>query len=316
MYLPSCGILVRNITHVDVNEMSDKTLTVEGKEIPVTNPNKILFPEVSLTKWDYVMRMARLAPYILPYTRDRLLTVIRYPHGVEGKSFYQKNIPEYAPDWVQSTEEENTQYILLQDTPTLVWLATQAALEFHVSFHFADSNQPAELVFDLDPSAEGFDKVTEVALALYRSLQSLGLNAIPKTSGATGIQVYVPIERRYTFEQTRIVGQFLGNFLREKNPGLITLERFKKDRGDKVYFDYLQHWRGKTLVAPYSPRARKHAPVSAPIFWSELERGLKPEDFNLLNIHTRLSKVGDLFRKVAAERERQSLDDILNFIKT
>lgn len=296
--------------------MTEKVLTVEGKEIPVTHPDKIMFPEIHLTKWDYVMHMARLAPFMLPYTRDRLLTVIRYPHGVHGKSFYQKNIPEYAPDWVQSAEEGETRYILLQDTPTLVWLATQAALEFHVSFHFAQSERPAELVFDLDPSVKGFDKVTEVALALQRALQSLGLKSVPKTSGATGIQVYVPIERRYTFEQTRRVGKFLGTFLQEKNPTLITLERLKKDRGRKVYFDYLQHWHGKTLAAPYSPRARANAPVSTPLLWSELERGLQPEDFSLLNIHGRLSKVGDLFHKVAAKVERQSLDDILDFIKT
>lgn len=296
--------------------MTDKAVTIDNKEITVTNPDKVLFPELSLTKWDYVLHMARLAPYMLPYTHNRLLTVIRYPDGVSGKSFYQKNIPKYAPDWVHTGEEGETRYILLQDTATLVWLATQAALEFHVSFHFVASQKPAELAFDLDPSVEGFDKVTEVALALHDALCSLGLHSIPKTSGATGIQVFVPIERRYTFEETRRVGKFLGTFLQEKNPRLITLERLKKDRGNKVYFDYLQHWYGKTLVAPYSPRAKQMAPVSTPLLWSELERGLQPTDFNLLNIHQRLTKSGDLFRPLAGGAEGQSLDDILHFIET
>lgn len=299
-----------------VKQLADKVLKVEGKEIPVSNPDKVLFPDIPLTKWEYVMHMARLAPFMLPYTRDRLLTVIRYPDGVNGKHFYQKNIPSHAPEWVQWKREEDTEYILLQDTPTLVWLATQAALEFHTSFHFADSDRPAELVFDLDPSVEGFAAVTEVALALYSTLKSLGLKAVPKTSGATGIQVYVPIERRYSFDETRQVGKFLGEYLREKLPHLITLERMKRDRGTKVYFDYLQHWHGKTLVAPYSARARKRAPVSTPVLWSELENGIQPEDFNLINIHERLHKSGDLFQKVITPSERQSLDDILNFVNT
>lgn len=296
--------------------MANKVIKIDDKEIPVSNPDKMLFPDVSLTKWDYVMHMARLAPFMLPYTKDRLLTVIRYPDGVEGKYFYQKNIPSHAPKWVQSKTEEDTDYILLQDTPTLVWLATQAALEYHTSFHLAESDIPEELVFDLDPPDEGFEAVTKVALLLRQALNSIGLMAIAKTSGATGIQVYVPIERRYSFAETRQVGQFLGKYLQEKNPRLITLERFKRDRGNKVYFDYLQHWHGKTLAAPYSPRARAVAPVSTPVLWTELERGIQPDDFHLLNIHGRLAKTGDLFQKVVDEQERQSLDDILNFINT
>lgn len=294
--------------------MPDKHVNVDGKQMTVTNPDKLFFPEISLTKWDYVMHMAQLAPFILPYTRDRLLTVIRFPHGVNGESFYQKNIPDYAPDWVSSARWKETQYILLQDPPTLVWLATQAALEFHVSFHFANNDLPAELVFDLDPSVEGFDKVTEVALDLHQCLQSLGLHSYAKTSGATGIQVYVPIARKYTFDQTRKIGHFLGMFLQEKKPSLVTLERFKKHRDNKVYFDYLQHWHGKTIAAPYSPRAKEHAPVSTPIHWSELERGIDPADFHLLNIHTRLQEIGDLFHPM--NQEQQSLDKILHFINT
>ena len=294
--------------------MTEKHVNVDGKQITVTNPDKLLFPEISITKWDYVMHMARLAPYMLPHTKDRLLTVIRFPNGVDKKSFYQKNMPDYAPDWISSVRWKETRYILLQDIPTLVWLATQAALEFHVSFHLANNDLPAELVFDLDPSVEGFDKVTEVALDLYHCLKSLGLHSYAKTSGATGIQVYVPIARKYTFEQTRKIGHFLGMFLQEKKPSLVTLERFKKHRRNKVYFDYLQHWRGKTIAAPYSPRAKKHAPVSTPIFWSELERGVNPADFHLLNIHKRLQETGDLFRQM--NQKRQSLDNILHFINT
>jgi bifunctional non-homologous end joining protein LigD len=299
-----------------VKELKDKIVKVEGKHIQVTNPDKILFPDISMTKWDYVMHMARLAPFMLPYTRDRLLTVIRYPDGVRGKHFYQKNIPSYAPDWVETKTDGDNEYILLQNTATLVWLATQAALEFHTSFHLAGSDIPAELVFDLDPSREGFEAVTEVALLLHQVLQSIGLNAFAKTSGATGIQVYVPIERRYSFKQTRRVGQFLGKYLQERHPRLVTLERMKRLRGHKVYFDYLQHWHGKTIAAPYSPRARAQAPVSTPVSWRELEKGVHPDDFTLLNIHRRLEVTGDIFQNVLDVRKRQSLDAILHVIRT
>lgn len=296
--------------------MEPYVLKIEGREIPVSNPDKILFPEISLSKWDVVIRMARIAPFILPHTRNRLLTVIRFPDGIHGKHFYQKNIPPHAPDWIQTKTAGETEYILLQDMPTLVWLATQAALELHTSFHLADSDKPAELVFDLDPSIEGFEAVTEVALKLNEALSSIGLKAIAKTSGATGIQVYIPIERRYSFSETRQVGQFLATYLLEKNPHLVTLERLKRDRGHKVYIDYLQHWHGKTLIAPYSLRARPNAPVSTPVLWRELERGLTPEDFNILNIHSRLDQAGDLFQALLSERERQSLDDLLHFIQS
>lgn len=296
--------------------MASKILRIENKDIAVTRPDKLLFPDVSLSKWEYVLHMVRLAPYIIPYTRNRLLTVIRYPDGTEGKHFYQKNIPAYAPNWVRTARDGGTRYILLQDTATLAWLATQAALEFHTSFHFAGSGRPAELVFDLDPSVEGFAAVTEVALLLNQTLLSLGLTSMPKTSGATGLQVYVPIERHYSFRETRSFGHFLGRYLQEKHPRLITLERLKRHRGDKVYIDYLQHWYGKSIIAPYSPRARKGAPVSTPLRWKELERGFNPQESHLRNIHARLSETGDLFQLMKEDAARQSLDEILHAIRS
>lgn len=299
-----------------VTQQEDRVLKIENRDIAVTNPDKLLFPEVSLSKWDFVLHIVRLAPFMLPYCRDRLLTTIRFPDGVGGKSFYQKNKPDYAPEWVQSQTSDNTEYILLQDTATLVWLATQAALEFHPSFHLAGDERPTELVFDLDPTVEGFAAVTEVALALRESLRSLGLTGVAKTSGATGLQIYVPIEQGYTFAQTRKVGKFLAEYLEAEHPRLVTLERLKRDRGTKVYIDYLQHWRGKTLIAPYSPRAREMAPVSTPVLWRELEQGIQPNDFNLINIHRRLSQIGDLFAPVRSASKQTSLDNILSFINS
>lgn len=294
-------------------EKEVRILQVEGHEIRISNPNKVLFPQIGMTKWEYVLACARLADYLLPYCRDRLLTTIRFPDGVEKESFYQKNVPTPCPKWVKTKKAGNIRYILLNSLPTLVWLANLACLEFHVSFHLAeDENRPTELVFDLDPSIPSFPEVAEVAFHTREALQSMGLDGLVKTSGATGLQVYVPIEPIYSFEQTRKVNRFLAEYLENRFPQLVTIERRKQDRGKKVYFDYLQHWRNKTLIAPYSPRATRTATVSVPIRWEELSQ-IRPEQFHLRNVFERLEQVGDLFRPVR-EGKRYRLEPILRFL--
>jgi bifunctional non-homologous end joining protein LigD len=243
------------------------------------------------------------------------LTTIRFPDGVKGKSFYQKHVPSHAPEWVRTSVWNQVEYVLLEDMATLAWLANLACLEFHLSFDRVDApDMPPELVFDLDPSAPPFEKVVEVALHTKEVLDDMGLTSYVKTSGATGLQVYVPIRHRYTFKETRRVSRFVALYLAQKHPSLITVERSVKNRGDKVYFDYLQHWRGKSLIAPYSPRARSGAPVSTPLTWEELQTGVRPEQFTLTTIHGRLAEKGDLFVGLLAEDKRHDLADILRWI--
>ncbi|MFC4078039.1 non-homologous end-joining DNA ligase [Salinithrix halophila] len=292
-----------------------KLVHVEGREIRITHPDKVLFPDISMTKWDWILHLTHLAPWILPYARDRYLTTIRWPDGVGSESFYQKNIPSHAPDWVTSVQSGNVRYILLQDTPTLIWLANLACLEYHLSFDTASfPDQPTEIVFDIDPSVEGFERVMETALLTREALLELGLDGVVKTSGATGLQIYVPIRQGYRFEQTRRISRFLAEYLAGQRPDLITLERKVKKRGEKVYFDYLQHWRGKSLIAPYSTRARPGAPVSTPLRWSELKPSLTPQAFTLNTIHQRLTSIQDPFRAVTDPDHRFNLDDILDFL--
>ncbi|OYD09667.1 non-homologous end-joining DNA ligase [Paludifilum halophilum] len=291
-------------------------VTVEDREIAVSNPDKILFPDISMTKWEWILHMTRLAPYLLPYCRGRFLTTIRYPDGVEGDFFYQKNAPSHTPDWIQTADAGSIRYILLQDTPTLIWLANLACLEFHPSFDYAEQpGYPPEIVFDLDPSVEGFDRVMETALYTREVLQKMGLDGWVKTSGATGLQVYVPIRSGYTFEDTRRISRLIAEYLTSRYPRLITVERSVSQRGDKVYFDYLQHWRGKSLIAPYSTRARRNAPVSTPLIWEELKPGLSPEQFTPEEVHRRLARLGDPFAPLYDPNHRYDLTDILNFIK-
>jgi bifunctional non-homologous end joining protein LigD len=287
---------------------------IHGKSIAITNPDKLLWTNPPITKLDFIKTLSGLAPYILPYTKERLLTTIRYPDGVDGKSFYQKNIPSHAPEWVESYVWENTDYILCNNVETLVWLGTQACLELHTSFHLCRDERPTELVIDLDPMGTDFSKVIEIALKIHELMQSLGIQIYAKTSGATGLQLYIPIERRYSFDDTRKVNQFLAQYFAERYPELVTIERMVKDRGKKIYYDYLQHWRGKTITAPYSTRARKGAPVSTPVTWRELERGIHPTQFHLHNILGRLQQIGDLFQPLVSESHHQSLDEMLTFV--
>lgn len=274
------------------------TITVQGQTLTVTNPDKPLWPEAGITKRIYLEKLAELAPYLLQYCRDRLLTVIRYPHGVGGTSFYQKNAPDPLPPFVRTALHEGIEYIVLDGLPELLWLGNLAALEFHPSLHYAGSPFPCEWMIDLDPSLEVEPRIMEAADIVGNVLRSLGLDSVPKTSGATGVQIIVPVRPGVTFDELRKIGHFVGRYVTEKHPGLFTLERLKKHRGDKIYFDYLQHYSGKTLAAPYTPRARPLATVSTPLTWDEVRRNVSPADYHLLNIGERLRQVGDLIGKV------------------
>lgn len=274
------------------------TITVQGQTLTVTNPDKPLWPEAGITKRIYLEKLAELAPFLLQYCRDRLLTVIRYPHGVGGTSFYQKNAPDPLPPFVRTALHEGIEYIVLDGLPELLWLGNLAALEFHPSLHYTGSPLPCEWMIDLDPSLEVEPRIMEAADIVGNVLRSLGLDSVPKTSGATGVQIIVPIRPGVTFDELRKIGHFVGRYVTEKHPGLFTLERLKKHRGDKIYFDYLQHYSGKTLAAPYTPRARPLATVSTPLTWDEVRRNANPADYHLLNIGERLRQVGDLIAKV------------------
>lgn len=274
------------------------SITIEGQSVTITNPDKPLWPEQSITKRIYLEKLAALSPYLLRYLRNRLLTVIRYPHGVEGKSFYQKNAPEPLPPFIRTVIHEDINYISLDGLPGLLWLGNLAALEFHPSLHYAGSSLPCEWMIDLDPSREVEPRIMEATAIVGEVLKSLGLSSVPKTSGATGVQIIVPIKQGVTFDELRKVGHLVGRYVTEKHPGLFTLERLKKQRGDKIYFDYLQHYRGKTLAAPYTPRARPLATVSTPLTWDEVVRNVSPEEFHLLNIEERLRVMGDLIEQL------------------
>ncbi|MCM3749129.1 non-homologous end-joining DNA ligase [Paenibacillus pasadenensis] len=284
-------------------------LVIEGETLTITNPSKPLWPEAGVTKLMFLEKLIQLSPYLIHHCRNRHLTTIRYPHGIHDKYFYQKNCPEPRPSFVRTRSSGGIEYVVLDSLPTLIWLGNLACLEFHASFEQAeDADHPTEWVIDLDPTLEEEPRIMEAAAFVGEQLAALGIQSIPKTSGATGVQIIVPLEDRLSFDELRFIGQFVGEFMAQKLPKLFTVERLKKNRGDLIYFDYLQHYAGKTIAAPYTPRAKKAATVSTPLTWEEISAGAQPRDFHLLNIAERLAERGDLLQQAPKQRLRPILE--------
>ncbi|QGQ94820.1 DNA polymerase domain-containing protein [Paenibacillus psychroresistens] len=286
-------------------------LEIEGNQIPVSHPDKILWPKLKISKLLYLQKLTVLAPFLLPYCKNRYLTIIRFPNGVQGKSFYQKNAPHPLPPYVKTAEKEGVEYIHLDSLSTLLWLGNLAALEFHASFEYIGGDEPAEWVFDIDPSDEEEPRLMEAVAIIGETLETMGITSIPKTSGATGVQIIIPIQTGHTFEELRKAGHFVSEYLVEKYPHLFTIERLIKNRGNKIYIDYIQHGLGKSIAAPYTPRAREDATVSTPLLWEEVKQNINPKLFNLLTIEARLADKGDLISTM----EKQDLSRILKIIK-
>ncbi|WP_150275288.1 non-homologous end-joining DNA ligase [Paenibacillus tepidiphilus] len=290
--------------------MSSNELEVEGNRIAVTHPGKLLWPEAGIRKADYLGKLIALAPYLLPYCRNRYLTTIRYPGGVDEKPFYQKNAPGGLPDFVDTADHNAIRYVNLNSLSTLLWLGNLDALEFHPSFEFIGGEEPAEWVLDIDPSEGGESGLMEAVSLIGETLVDMGIASVPKTSGATGVQIIIPLQPGYTFDQLRKLGSFTGHYLADKYPKLFTVERRLRDREGRIYIDYVQHAAGKSLAAPYTPRGRAEATVSTPLTWEEVRQNADPKAFHLLNIEERLQVRGDLL----AEAAPQNLDAVLDFV--
>lgn len=297
-----------------VQECSE--LEIGGKDVAVTSLDKPLWPDKGINKMNYLQYLRDIAPYMLPFLKERELTVIRYPHGVEGESFFQKNCPDYAPEFVKTYLSHDINYIVCSDLATLMWLGNQLAFELHVAFNTIHSDKPSEIVFDLDPpSRDEFHLSVEAALIIKEILTKLRLVSFVKTSGNKGLQVYIPLpENQYSYEDTRRFTKFLADFLIEKEPDWFTTERLKKNRGGKLYVDYLQHAEGKTIIVPYSARGNEEALVATPIEWGEVTRELRPEQFPLEAIVSRVQKKGCPFAGFHEAKQSQLFGPVLDWL--
>lgn len=299
------------------HEQKVQTVTIEGHVVKLTHLDKMIWPQPGITKSHYLHYLTQVSGRLLPFLKDRHLTVIRFPDGIEGSSFFQKNCPDYAPHFVPTDTVDDTRYIVCSNLATLIWLGNQLALEFHIPFQQVGQTHPSEIVFDLDPPDRShFQLAVTAANAMKELFDRLSLHSFVKTSGNTGLQIYLPLPKnRFTYQETRLFTSFIARYLLEKSPQLFTIERLKKNRKDRLYIDYVQHAPGKTIVAPYSPRATPLGTVATPLEWSEVNESLRPEQFTMQSILHRLKQKKCPFLAYEQVREQQPLDEILLWLR-
>ncbi len=297
-----------------VERLPEGALAVEidGRELRISNWDKVLFPSAGFTKGDLVAFYTRMAPAVLPHLADRPLTLKRYPNGVQAPYFYEKQSPSHRPDWVQTARVGDVNYTLCQDRPTLVWLANLADIELHTSLSLsAKPETPTMLVFDLDPGAPAtVVECCEVALVLRGLFKALGLESVAKTSGSKGMQLYVPLnDPKVTYRQTKPFARQIAELLEQRLPELVVSRMTKRLREGKVLVDWSQNDDHKTTVTVYSVRAREQPTVSAPVSWEEVQGCLQERDPELLTFTTdqvleRVAADGDPFAMLLSTRQQ------------
>lgn len=283
---------------------------VNGHTLTLTNTNKIYWPEEKITKGNVIDYYNSIHRYIIPYLKDRPQSLKRNPNGIKDSGFFHKDAGGAALDWVQSikikSERANKKidYILCNDRATLLYLNNLGCIEFNPwNSRQGKLDYPDYMVLDIDPSDESdFEAVIDTALVIKSILDKAGAPSYCKTSGATGIHIYVPLKAMYTFDQIRAFAEIVAKLTEEQLPNTTTTERSLDKRQGRIYLDYLQNKRGQTLASVYSLRPKPGATISTPLHWKEVKQGLHPSQFNIFNIGARLEKTGDLFTGVLKEK--------------
>jgi bifunctional non-homologous end joining protein LigD len=285
----------------------DSTIDVQGKQLKLSNLEKVLYPATGFTKQQIIDYYVRIAPALIPHLEGRALTRKRYPNGVDEEFFYEKNAPMHRPDWVKTvpvwsgSNRRTVHYILANDLPTLVWLANLAAIELHPSLALAkDITSPTMMVFDLDPGPPAnIVQCCQVGLWLREIFEHFDLQSFPKTSGSKGLQIYVPLNTPTKYEFTKTFAHALAQLLEYDHPDMVVSDMKKQVRTGKVFVDWSQNDEHKTTISVYSLRARERPTVSTPVSWDEVEKCLKKKDplllvFEAKQTVARVDKLGDL----------------------
>ena len=279
--------------------MTDQALNIDGHEIAVSNRDKVFFPESGLTKGDLIDYYRRIADVALPHLRGRPVSMHRFPDGIGKSGFFQKNIPDYFPQWIErkTLEKEggSVTHVVVNNAATLVYLADQGCITPHIGLSRVDRiDTPDRLVFDLDPSDDDFAKVQGAARKVRAVLDELEFDSFVQTTGSRGLHVVVPLDRRAGFDEVRRFARRLAAHLAGRYPEELTVEQRKAARGPRVFVDYLRNGYAQTTVAPYAVRAIEGAPVAAPLTWPEaLAEGMSPRKYTIQNIFRRLAQKED-----------------------
>jgi len=295
----------------------EATLTLDGRSLKFTNIKKLYYPDDGVTKRDVLNYYDAVADLILPHLKDRPLSLKRYPNGIKEEYFFQKHTPEAYPTWlrtelIDSDHAGAINYLFAEDRASLLYLVNLGCIDHNPWMSRSGSlDNPDFVLIDLDPQECAFDLIVEAALMVKRVLDQIGLAGYPKTTGGDGLHVYIPVEPVYSYEETRTFAELISRVVTHEKPQMFTTPRsVSKRQKNRVYFDYLQNGKSKTIAAPYVLRAYEGAPVATPLEWSEVRPGLHPKQFTIANARERFAEKGDLFRGVL--EELQNLYDALS----
>ncbi len=283
----------------------EKSIHIKGHELSLTNLDKVFWPDEGYTKGDVIEYYREVSNYILPYLKKRPQSMFRQPDGIESNSFFQKDVEDMPPEWVttidiysESNDDEIT-YLVCNNKSTLTYMNQLGCIEINPWLsRTVKPDKPDYCIIDLDPDGNEFDEVVETAQAVKEVLDRAEANGYCKTSGATGMHIYIPLNGKYSYDQSRDFAELIASLTHELIPDLTSLERSPKKRKNKIYLDFLQNRQSQTLAAPYSLRPKPEATISTPLEWEEVKKGLTPQEFTIETIHDRLKDKGDLFKPV------------------
>lgn len=300
-------------------------MKVGRRTIEIGNPDKVLFPDAGITKRDLAEYYRDVASELLPYAAGRPISMQRFPDGLDGESFYQKDAPDYFPDWIHTERIEkeggSLRQVVIDDAATLVYLANQACITPHAWLSRIDRiRHPDRMVFDFDPPGDDwratFDDVRWAAHATADLLREIGLVPFVQTSGSKGLHIHVPLDREADFDAVRRLARDATDVLAGRHPDRLTTEQRKAKRGDRVFLDVARNAYAQTAVLPYAVRARPQASVATPLDWDELDRGdLNPRTYTIENVRRRLAQKQDPWKGMARRARgiggpREALDDV------
>lgn len=301
--------------------MITETLRLDSQQIELSKLDKKLFPRSGITKGDLIDYYKRVADYMLPHLTDRPLTMQRFPDGIQKEGFYQKDTPDYFPDWILRKEVEKSggtvSHVICSDSATLVYLANQGCITPHTWLSRVDDlRRPDRMVFDLDPSGAESEEVRFAARRMGNVLGDLGLECYLMTTGSKGFHVIVPLRRELDFDDVRAFARDTASLLARSEPRRLTVEQRKEQRRGRVFLDYFRNAYAQTAVAPYAVRAIEGAPVATPVGWDELDRNLVPGKYHLGNLFRRLAQKHDPWESIATNAQslakpRKKLDRLL-----
>ncbi len=297
------------------------TIKIGNKVIETSNEDKILFPKAKITKGELVDYYQRIAPFMIPHTKNRPLSMKRFPNGINEKGFFQKDAADYFPDWIITEKIRkkgggSTDYVLCNNAATLVYLANQAVIEYHTWLSRVPKlKYPDRLIFDLDPSTKGFEQIRWAAKVLKKQLECLDLTPFLMTTGSRGMHIVIPLKGKETFDEVKAFALDIAQLLVQQYPKKFTLEMLKAKRGSKIFIDTLRNAWAQTGVAPYSVRVKEGAPVAVPIEWKELS-AVTSQKYTIKNIFKRLARKKDPWTTMGQyattlQNARKKLDRLL-----